>query len=199
MLISERTKLAMASRVFRAACALYPHELTECFGDEMQFDFEEGCREALASGGSRSVARELRRALGDIALNLGPAWWSALTSDIGQRAAFAFMLVVMPGLVLIRQLASPVGTGDAWNHRAALAMHCLVAGLFAIAAKRHARGALALAALTLVALAAASTRGVGSFQAAAIEELQLSVPVAVVLMLVHFAPIGREQSVVERS
>lgn len=65
--------IALATAIYRRLLHLYPHQFWRTFADDLESDFEDGCREAAASGGA-ALFRFLGRAAGDLVVSLVREW-----------------------------------------------------------------------------------------------------------------------------
>jgi hypothetical protein len=136
----------------------------------------------------------------DVAVNAGALRMAKYTERGGGQigaAAYSLMLIAVPLLLLVKIIGQPVPANLQVQRLTALAVHCALMILVAALLGRRVHVTLgmavvvAAAALVDFARLAPELTAPLSLSFALFDGLRISVPVAVVLMLVTFAPVRR--------
>jgi len=195
---NERWLVASSVRTYRLLCRAYPSAFRARFGRDMELDFAELCRDALASRSKWALARVWIGAILDLGVNAAIVWTGELagaTRATISSAAYTLMLVVTPVLLLARTFADSRAVDVHLQRLSALALHCVLMIVVALLLRRRIQATIGIACgvVTLLGLDAArlaqSANLAQLFPSALLFELRISVPVAVVLLLVHLLPI----------
>jgi hypothetical protein len=66
--------IALGAAIYRSLLRLYPHAFRRAFQDELEYDFDDGSRDAVAVGGRPALVKHWARAARDLAVSLCREW-----------------------------------------------------------------------------------------------------------------------------
>ena len=193
-------RMAVAVRAYRSLCRAYPPAFRDRFSHELEDDFRRNCRDALAEEGSVGLYKVWLDAILDLAVNVPAAHLGegddSRQSEQARAAAYVLMVGVLPSLVLVRLLSDSAPTAVQMNRLAGLTVHCSLVCATSMIVRRSLGLTLPIACVALASLVTASLRVPSSWVAmihtpmsTVVDALRISVPVALVLLLVNVAPL----------
>jgi hypothetical protein len=193
-------RIDAAVKAYATLCRVYPPAFRDRFAQELEDDFRRSCEDAVEAEGHAGLYKVWAYALIDVLVNV-PAAHLAERDTLRQiehtrRAAYALMVVALPMLVLVRLLADSAPTDALTSRLAGLTMHCALVCGVSIVCRRFVGLALPILGIAVASLVVISARSPDAWSAilrtpmsTVLEALRISLPAALVVILVNAAPL----------
>lgn len=107
--------LAMGCAMYRQSLRLYPQPFYRQYADDLDADFEDATRDALAEGGIGGLLRAWRRAWSDLPISLAREWcrtpWPIVAILASLVAGFVLLSSVVRAYVPLQRYRARVASG----------------------------------------------------------------------------------------